>query len=632
MRLKEYALFVVLPVLLALLFVLQNYCFNVWIGLNPGIYLSRFLAVNFGLGLLIYSPALLFKKWGRLAYLLIAAVCVSLIFASQFLYFSYAQSFLQISALKYVGQLGSVKGTVKTLLSWQLFVFFINFFAVAPLFLRLQKKYEALKLDWREIAGTFLVILAVAFYGYYFLVHKEDQQWGNASNLYKDVYDLNTLVEKVGIVNFSLEDAVKYAAESGLVSQQDQTFMEGVAKTMPVPTQGKTNFGLEKRKNIIFLQVESLEAGVINDSLNGNPITPNLNALASQGLYFNNYYTQVGPGNTADAEFSTLDSLYPLPDDVAFVDYPHNTYHALPSLLDSMGYGTYSLHADVPTFWNRANMYPSLGYQTQFSEDDYVKSRPIGEGPSNVGDEDFLMQSLTKMQTFKEPFMATLITISSHTPFILPQDLQTLPIPANTTLNETQQQYLESVHYSDKAIGEFIAALQQTPIYDNSIIFIYGDHGSFTNISQALGDANQFPGLENSQVPLIILAPGTNLTGVETIPASHIDLYPTITNLLGVKTPQGIFGQDIFNTKTPVVTHRNLFSGNINTIVTNNLAYQASSNGVFADGTCYVMPGKVATSVNACKSVYDQQNTMVQASDIIIRGNLLNDFIKNEPK
>ena len=61
-------------------------------------------------------------------------------------------------------------------------------------------------------------------------------------------------------------------------------------------------------------------------------------------------------GNTADAEFSTMDSLYPLPDDVAFIDYAKNTYKALPQLLVKNGYKTYSMHGDVPTgevvpFW-----------------------------------------------------------------------------------------------------------------------------------------------------------------------------------------------------------------------------------------------------------------------------------------
>ena len=76
-----------------------------------------------------------------------------------------------------------------------------------------------------------------------------------------------------------------------------------------------------------------MENAIINKTINGQEITPNLNQLAKEGLYFNNYYTQIGPGNTADAEFSTMDSLYPLPDDVVFIDYAKNHYKALPQLL-----------------------------------------------------------------------------------------------------------------------------------------------------------------------------------------------------------------------------------------------------------------------------------------------------------
>ena len=194
-------------------------------------------------------------------------------------------------------------------------------------------------------------------------------------------------------------------------------------------------FGAEKGKNIIIIQVESLETAVINKTINGQEITPNLNQLTKDGLYFDNYYTQIGPGNTADAEFSTMDSLYPLPDDVVFIDYAKNQYKALPQLLVKNGYDTCSMHGDVPTFWNRSNIYPELGYQKQFDLDDYIVTRPVGEGPSDLGDEDLFSQSLPRLEKMKQPFMATLITMSLHTPFILPADLQTMNIAAANKSN-----------------------------------------------------------------------------------------------------------------------------------------------------------------------------------------------------
>ena len=378
-------------------------------------------------------------------------------------------------------------------------------------------------------------MIAIVFFGYRYLLYTEKKEWGSTSRLYTDVYDLRSVVGKMGVVNFFLEDTFKYIVAHNIVSTADKSFLKTFAENKTPALTGKSEkyFGVEKGKNLIIIQVESLENAVINKTINGQEITPNLNQLAKQGLYFDNYYTQIGPGNTADAEFSTMDSLYPLPDDVVFIDYAKNTFAALPQLLVNNGYKTYSMHGDVPTFWNRSNIYPQLGYQKAYGLDDYVITRPVGEGPSDLGDEDLFSQSLPRLESFKQPFIATLITMSLHTPFILPADLQTLKIPSQTNLTETQWEYMQAAHYTDKAIGEFIDGLKKDGLYNNSLILIWGDHESFQDIYAVLSpdnlnaDAqtaqlyknldvgviagadfnnNILPPLQNSQVPMILIS------------------------------------------------------------------------------------------------------------------------------
>ncbi|MCX6721691.1 MAG: LTA synthase family protein, partial [Candidatus Staskawiczbacteria bacterium] len=477
---------------------------------------------------------------------------------------------------------------------------------------------------WEKII-IILVMIAIVFFGYKYLLYTEKKEWGSTSRLYTDVYDLKSLVGKMGITNFFLEDTFKYILRSKLITAKDKSFLQDWGKNrQPVKASAGKYFGAEKGKNVIIIQVESLENSVINTEMGGQEITPNLNQLAKDGLYFNNYYTQVGPGNTADAEFSTMNSLYPLPDDVVFIDYAKNIYKALPQLLVKNGYKTYSLHGDVPTFWNRSNIYPQLGYQKAYDLNDYIVTKPVGKGPSNLGDEDLFFQSLPRLESFKQPFMATLITMSSHTPFILPDDLKTFQLPTDTTLTYEQQQYLQSIHYTDKAIGEFINGLKKDGLYDNSLIFIWGDHGSFTNITSALGNQNNvLPELLNSQVPMILLAPGTNLKGTTNIPSSHLDIYPTITNLLGITTPKSVLGQDLLNTKNPSETHFKLVSGGVDTILTESLAYQASEDGLFIHGSCESIPNKNILPITDCKNLYNEQSNAVKASNIIIKGDLL---------
>ncbi len=622
-----YAKTLGLPLTLIFLFVAQNFVFNIWLKIFSSDYSARLFWVTLALGIVFYGPALLFKRKYSYIYLFIISFLVSALFSAQFLYYRYSQSFLQFSAIRYINQAFSVEGTAKSLLTPELFLFFAGFLLVLAVFtISKRRKFADFSLPVWEKVILFLACVAIVFFGYQYLLSTEKKEWGSTSRLYTDVYDLKALVGKMGIMNFFLEDSFKYISRRNLISDADKAFLKNYAQNKAAETPKPKYFGNAKSKNLIIIQVESLENTVINKTINGQEITPNLNQLAKDGLYFNNFYAQIGPGNTADTEFSTMNSLYPLANDVAFIDYAKNTYSALPQLLVNNGYKTYSMHGDVPTFWNRSNIYPQLGYQKAFGLADYTVTSPVGKGPSDLGDEDLFSQSLPRLEGFKQPFMATVITMSLHTPFILPENLQTLEIPAQTNLTETQWEYLQAAHYTDKAIGEFISGLKKDGLYDNSVIMIWGDHGSFTNISSALGE-NILPELQNSQVPFIILNSG--LQGINSEPSSQLDVYPTIANLLGIKPPKTIFGQDLLNTKTPIETHFEIVSGGIDAILSPDLTYEAGEDGIFINGSCKTTPNGEALAISACQNIYTQQLNNLRASNIIVKGNLLDYFSSN---
>ena len=622
--LTNYLKIISLPLVLAVLFVMQNQIFNIWLGIYSKAYSVRLFFVAFALGIVFYGPALLFNRKYKYWYLFIISFIVSIIFVAQFLNYSYSQSFLQFSAIKYLDQAGSVWGTIKTLLSFKILLFLSNFLLVLIVFLiSLGKKTTRFILPKWEKLIIILVMIVIVFFGYKYLLDTEKKEWGSTSRLYTDVYDLKSLVGKMGIMNFFLEDTFKYILRSNLVTDADKAFLKTWAENRNTTENSNKFFGLEKGKNVIIIQVESLENAVINKKVGGKQITPNLNLLVRDGLYFDNFYAQVGPGNTADAEFSTMNSLYPLANDVAFINYAKNDYNALPQLLADNGYKTYSMHGDVPTFWNRSNIYPELGYQESFDLKDYIITRPIGKGPSKLGDEDLFSQSLQKMKNMPQPFMANIITMSSHTPFILPDDLQELEIPAELNLNWIQEAYLQSIHYTDKAIGNFINGLIENGLYENSLILIWGDHGSFTNISSVLDKNSTTTSLDKNQIPMIVLG-SKDLKGVINIPGSQLDIYPTIANLLGITPPKSILGQDLLNTPTPIETHFELVSGGIDAILTPTLSYTSNTNGIFDQGECKSLPKGKSLPILDCKDIYTQQTNNIKASNIIIRGNLLN--------
>ena len=627
--------FLFLPISLAILFVAQNQIFNIFVGLHDSPFFFLFILSTFSLGILFYGPSVLFSKWWRYVYLFIISSFVAWLFLAQYLYFSYFGGFMQASALKYSGQTTSLAGSILNLVSFSLIIFLLQF-VVLFIGIFLQKKEKIIDTlplggftaKWKNLRVFYLLcIIIIGLFGYGVILFGNGNGWYKITHFPQTIREMNSFVyspnmtvQRIGIFNYFAADFIGMTLRSTKLTPEDIALV--LEWKDAVPKIGKTNtFGSAKNKNLIIIQVESLENSVLFQKINGQEITPNLNILAKHGLYINNYYTQVGAGNTADAEFVILNSLYSLTNTVAFIDFAHNKYHALPSLLKENGYRTYSLHADEPTFWNRSNIYPALGYEKSFSKSDFVL--PVPMKTEYLPDSDFFAQSLQEMTGFQSPFMATLITLSSHTPFKIPTNLQTLSIPEKSPFNAIQKDYLQSIHYTDMAIGEFIAGLKVNGLYNNSVIAIYGDHGNLYGISDLIGTSTTkaFKETRSSNVPLILL--GTNLPAkTYSTPGSHLDFYPTVENILGITSTSTLFGKDLLG-KTHRVTLRNAYSKAITTILTGNLTYKNfTDGGLFENGECLSMSKQTVLPIEDCKTLYEEEVKATSASDLIIKGNL----------
>lgn len=631
-QLKRWLSLALVPLPLVAIFVLQNHFFNVWTHLYPNHNLASLLLGSTTLGILLFAPSIVIRPVYRYWYLLFMSIFTSAIFLSQYLYFSFFESFMQASALKYAWQAGPQFGTIMTLIDPRLLIFTLNTVLVLILFViaRKTRLYE-LTLIGREkmIAAVTIGVFVCIGYGMHLI--NEDNGLYKITHPFQTIHELGSFtysphhtIQKIGIANYYIGDLIGMMLRTTVVTKADVHFVESLFQNKDTE-QPDALFGTARGKNLIVIQVESLESSVMGKTIDGKEITPNLNKLAKEGLYFTNYFTQVGPGNTADAEFVTLNSLYPLTNTVAFVDFANNTYEALPKLLTQHGYRTYSLHGDVPDFWNRARIYPALGYEKAISKEYYGVTE---EDFETLSDHDFFTQSAQKMTAFPQPFMATLMTLTSHTPFVIPERHQTLSIPINTPFTQNQKDYLQSIHYTDATIGAFIADLKEKDLYKNSLIVIYGDHGTQTDIHTILTPAtpeNTLTSLEPNHVPLIIINPssGTAMKHTKAIPGSHLDLYPTIVHLLGMKTPRNTLGQNLLTTKHPVVVHRDPYFQVITSILTPHRAYENTTTGEFQEGTCIEIPSKKQLPLIECKELYDTQLASTEASDLLVKGNLL---------
>ena len=246
--------------------------------------------------------------------------------------------------------------------------------------------------------------------------------------------------------------------------------------------------GIFEGKNVIVIHAESMQTFPMNLKFNDQEVTPNMNKLASEGIFFSNFYSQVGVGTSSDAEFTFNTSLMPSTSGTVFVNYFNRTYVSIPQLLKEKGYYTYSMHGNTGDFWNRNTMHKNLGYDKFYSKDSYVIDETIGLG---LSDKSFFSQSVEIMKEVKEneegPFYTLLITLTNHTPFsdleLIDEFPTTIDVQiGNQTItreylnNTTMGNYLRSVHYADEAIGEFIEKLDKEGLLENTVLIIYGDH------------------------------------------------------------------------------------------------------------------------------------------------------------
>ncbi|KAI3348201.1 LTA synthase family protein [Clostridium botulinum] len=328
--------------------------------------------------------------------------------------------------------------------------------------------------------------------------------------------------------------------------------------------------GLLKGKNVIFLQIESLENFVINQKTNGKEITPFLNKLASEGLYFNNFYEQNNAGNSIDCDFMVNTSIYPLGNKITALNYGENIYpNSLPRILQRDGYFTISSHAELPNDFNWTELHKnSFGANELWTINNYIYEESVGYG---LSDRSFLSQTADKLKDIKQPFFIQLPTLSNHGPFDLDEKYRQLNLP-----DEVNDSYLggyfESVLYTDNQLEMFYNKLNESGLLDDTVLVIYGDHtGVHKYYNEDIIDIdyeNNWWDEVDHKIPLIIYSKDmkhkiVNKTGGQT------DILPTICYLLGVDDNlyrDSTMGRILVNTNRNAITIKgNHIVGNVRT-------------------------------------------------------------------
>ncbi|MBQ9155644.1 MAG: LTA synthase family protein [Eubacterium sp.] len=413
---------------------------------------------------------------------------------------------------------------------------------------------------------------------------------------------------------------------------------EAILKTMKenVPASSGDRYrGVAKGKNLILIQTESLNDFVIGAQYNGQEITPNLNRLRKEDtLYFNHFYSTTGVGNTCDAEFSTLNSLYANEERECYRMYVDNAFNGLPWLLRGQGYEATAFHGYIKTFWNRNEAYKNQGFQHFYSEEELDITEESGFG---LTDKELFRQAVDILKKRQGPFFSFMITLTNHIPYELDPKLATLTLK-DEDKGSTFGNYLQTVRYTDEAFGDLISYLKEAGLYEDTMIMIYGDHQGMnketpsvmSHMSSFLGKPYDFDEMLN--VPLFIHIPGLGESRTVTTAGGQVDILPTIANLMDFDIPQPyIFGHDLLNTEDGFVAQISYVGKNSFISDDNNMLFVIGKDGTVESGRLLDLANgeRMNLNVDLCRKYSDRAAALLDTCREVLDYNLIADYVEH---
>lgn len=301
------------------------------------------------------------------------------------------------------------------------------------------------------------------------------------------------------------------------------------------------------KKNVVVLIVESFGReyiGSLNRDLDGGKYcgyTPFVDSLLTRSLTFE--YTFANGRKSIDAMPSTLSSIPMMVEPFFLTPASMNDLTGLAGMLHDKGYYSAFFHGAQNGSMGFEAFARATGYDKYFGRTEY-NADPKGGGDADfdgmwaVWDEPYLQHVVRMVNGFKQPFVASVFTASSHHPFKVPEQY------AATFKDEGGQPIHKCVRYTDMALRKFFEAASKQPWYKNTVFVLVADH---TN-------QNTHPYYKTDQglysIPIIFYTPDGSLkTGVKQgVIAQQIDVLPTLMGILGYDKPYIAFGCDVLRT------------------------------------------------------------------------------------
>lgn len=300
-------------------------------------------------------------------------------------------------------------------------------------------------------------------------------------------------------------------------------------------------------KNVVVIIVESYGKeylGFFNHDLDGGKYkgyTPFIDSLMAKSLTFK--YSYANGRKSIDAMPSVLSGIPMMVEPFFVTPASMNSLSGLARQLDGKGYTTAFFHGAQNGSMGFQAFARATGYQqylgrSEFNNDPSTNGDDDFDGTWAIWDEPFLQFMVHKLNSYKQPFMATVFTASSHHPFKVPKNLE------NQFPDEGTQPIHKCVRYTDMALRHFFEEAAKQPWFNNTIFVFTADHTNQTTHDVYKTDLGLY------SIPIAFYTPDGSLQPAvrDDVVMQQANVMPTIMGLLGYDKPYLAFGCDVLNT------------------------------------------------------------------------------------
>lgn len=278
-------------------------------------------------------------------------------------------------------------------------------------------------------------------------------------------------------------------------------------------------------KNLVFIIVESLNAWTVGKRYGDRELTPVLDSLlrAEGTISSLRMFAQINDGGSSDGQLIYNTGLLPLLRGVAVMNHVDNRFPSLAEALNRAVSAEFIVES--ASVYNHRRSSQAFGYDTIY---DASSLRESARNPEVCGDDEAVLSfAFETMSEMPQPFFAEITTLSMHYPFNIKGFEPVEWIDSVAPDDYFLRQYLQTVHYTDAAIGRFLDRLNNSPFGANTVVVIASDHDEATR--QRADNANS-----EDDSPIVFMALNTGKTlRVADVAMAQADVFPTILDIMG---------------------------------------------------------------------------------------------------